>query len=115
MADFKRFTGFIAPDGTTHETLAKVKQHVLKLKIEEAAEKFAKLAFENALNSLANEHRVGFSDMNPGAGDYIPGIADAEDLTAFLIEHQAAIQAIYAQSVRERAVPKKKAVAPSAE
>lgn len=87
MADFKRFTGFIAPDGTTHETLAKVKQHVLKLKVTEAADKFAQAAFDE-----------NFGITTPG------------QLREFLLTHQDAIKAIFAQSVRERAASKKKAV-----
>jgi hypothetical protein len=99
MADFKRFTGFIAPDGTTHETLAKVKEHVLKLKVRDAATKFA-------LTQFATREAV----MTPDEG-WQGVIGTAEHLADFLIEHQAAIQAVFNQSVRERAVPKKKAVA----
>jgi hypothetical protein len=109
MADFKRFTGFIAPDGTTHDTLAKVKQHVLRLKIDEAAEKFAKSVFLDAQASAAGGTMgLGFSDMDNRAMPN-PGITGPDDLREFLLAHQDAIKAIFAQSVRERAASKKKA------
>ena len=104
MADFKRFTGFIAPDNTTHDTLAKVKEHVRKLKVKEAATKFATAAFDNA---YADYGKTGEEPRGFVQADGRLVIAGAFELTEFLIENQAAIQAVFNQSVRERAAPRK--------
>lgn len=85
MADIKRFTGFIAIDGSTHDTLAKATAHTKEVKIGLALKEFAVAVSSNP---------VGFS-----VDDRDNHVLYPEDLPNFLLKHRVAIQAAFNQSV----------------
>jgi len=98
-ADIRRFTGFIAPDGTTHDSIKKATDHTRDLKIKAALADFALVALEvNEGVSTHEGHLVIFT----------------EDLPAFLLAHKADILAAFNQDVLMRAPRQFKAKAVAA-
>lgn len=95
MADIKRFTGFIAPDGSTHDTIKKATEYTRELKIKEALADFA---------LVLPEVNVGVA--KDGAGNHAVYVSD---LPAFLLAHKDDIQAAFNQDVLLRAPRKKRA------
>lgn len=91
MADIKKFTGFIAPDGSTHKTASDAIAYTRDLKIKEA------------LNIAAQSMHLRNRDDRDHACLY------PDDIAEFLIENMDAIQKAFSQSVvlRDRAKPKK--------
>ena len=87
MSDIKKFTGFIAPDGSTHNTMQKATAYTLDLKIKQALADFA------VINTEAN---VGVTEDN---GTFI---VCAEDMPAFLFAHKADILAAFKPEVTTR-------------
>ena len=101
MADIKRFTGYIAPDGSTHDTLKKATEHTQSIKIKEALHiEFSNLSLERHGPSAIN----GF--------DGIPAHVESADMAMFLYENMNKILACYDQKAILRAPrkPKKKMV-----
>ena len=102
-ADIKRFTGFIAPDGSTHDTLKKATDHTRELKIKEALQQFANIeaAVDTGVSHDDRDNTVVFAD----------------DMPSFLFAHQEAILAAFNQEVllRKKREPKPKAVKPAVE
>lgn len=98
MSDIKKFTGFIAPDGTTHTTMQKATAYTLDLKIKQGLEDF----------KLANpETSAGVSESDSGAI-----VIFVEDLPTFLFAHRADIMAAFKPEVTTR--KKRVAKAPGA-
>ena len=89
MADIKRFTGFIAPDGTTHDNLKKATEYTQRLKIKEALAEFSKV----------------IPEVNPGVTETDSGYVGvlAGDIPVFLLAHKDDILAAFNQEVLMRA------------
>lgn len=97
MADIKKFTGYIATDGSTHETLAKAQKYADELKIKEAL----KTAFpEGCLKDDKNAHDVD-------GGRYLA--LDDSSIPDWLFANRDAITAAFNQKARTRAPRKPKA------
>ncbi len=96
MADIKRFTGFIAPDGTTHSSLTAATNYTRELKIKEALAEFA---------SIKSEDTPEFQTGIDAAGDQIIRV---EDLPLFLRVYKDKILAAFNQDVQMRAPRKAK-------
>jgi hypothetical protein len=95
-ADIRRFTGFLAPDGSTHESLKKATDYTRDLKIKAALADFALV-----------------TSANPGVTEDERGstVIYAEDLPIFLLAHKADILAAFAQDVLMRAPRQSRAAA----
>jgi len=96
MSDVKRFTGFIAIDGSTHATEKAAVTHTRDVKTAAALEKLRALVVEGA----------------PGATSF-EGIAyiESEGMPIFLAANREAILAAFNQEVltRKKRIPKVKA------
>lgn len=92
VADIRRFTGFIAPDGTTHDSIKKATDYTRDLKIKAALADFA-LVIPGANEGVTTDDEDGRG--NP--------VIYVEDLPAFLLAHKADILAAFAQDVLMRA------------
>jgi hypothetical protein len=88
MSDIKKFTGFIAPDGTTHTTMQKATAYTLDLKIKLALEDF---------KLVTNATSAGVSEDDAGSAAIYP-----EDLPLFLFAHKADIMAAFKPEVTTR-------------
>lgn len=101
MADIKRFTGFIAPDGSTHETLKKATDYTRELKVKEALKDFA---------NIKSEDTPEFQTGVDAEGDQFVYV---QDLPLFLYTYKEKILAAFNQDVlmRKKREPKAKAVA----
>lgn len=87
-ADIRKFTGFIAPDGTTHDTLKKATDYTKELKVKAALADFA----------LVTEANSGVTDTD-GSGTLVIYV---EDLPKFLLAHRAEILASFNQEATTR-------------
>lgn len=104
MADIKKFTGFIAPDGSLHDTAAKASAYTKELKAKEALkELFAGMEFpEERFPEIYQDDRgnevIAFPDLRPM-------------LERIVFENRAAIVKAFEQNVklRDRKPNKKKA------
>lgn len=96
VADIKRFTGFIAPDGSTHDSIKKATDYTRELKIKAALADFA----------LVTSHNPGVSETDAVGGNAVY----VEDLPAFLLAHRADILAAFNQDVLMRAPRQSRAV-----
>ena len=98
MADIKKFTGYVAQDGSTHNSLKAATDHARDLKIKAALEDF---------NLVTNAANAGVVEDERGNA-----VIYAGDLPAFLFAHKADILAAFNQDVLTRkkreAKPKKK-------
>lgn len=94
-ADIKKFTGYIAPDNTTHKTAKEAIAYARDLKVKEALLTFAGTALDALFKEGADRHE---------------GLASAgeSELADFLFKNQAAITAAFNQEVRVRAQRTKK-------
>jgi hypothetical protein len=104
MADIKRFTGFIAPDGTTHSSLTAATNYTNELKVKESLSQFAFAVATDDEDSTVSITSEGNNAV------YV------EDLPKFLLENRDAILAAFGQKATLRAPrgSKKKAVASKA-
>lgn len=93
MADIKKFTGYIAPDGSTHDTIKKATDYTRELKIKEAL-----ALFKGTLNE--DSCWVGSDGQGP--------VVCADDLPAFLYANKDAIIAAFNPEVLLRAPRKKR-------
>lgn len=100
IADIRKFTGFIAPDGTTHDTLKKATEYTRYLKVKLALADFA---------LVSQETNVGVSQTDEGSA-----VVFTTDLPAFLLAHREDILAAFNQDVSLRAPKKPKVKAPAA-
>lgn len=94
IADIRKFTGFITPDGSTHDTLKKATDHTKELKIKAALADFALVTQET--NPGVTENALGSS------------IIFVSNLPAFLLAHREDILAAFNQDVTLRAPRTKK-------
>lgn len=92
MADIRRFTGFIAPDGTTHDTIKKATEYTRDLKVKEALSEFAAAPIGN-----------GVSETDRGGAVIYVG-----DIPEFLLFYKDKIKTAYNQDVVMRAPRKPK-------
>lgn len=92
MADFKKFTGFVTPDGKTHATAKAASDHVRDQKINEAL-------------------TAAFSDLTkvPNTTEDNSGNPAIYDAPTFLAANRELIQKCFAAEVRRRAPRTKKA------
>ena len=101
MADIRKFTGFIAPDGSTHDTIGKATAHTRNLKVKEALQKqFGNVTPGTHGNSVSQDDRDNF-------------VIYPEQLPEFLFTHRDAIAACFKQDVKLRESRKPKASAPA--
>lgn len=100
-ADIKRFTGFIAPDGSTHDSIKKATDYTRELKIKEALAEFLKVTPET--NPGVNK------DPHGELAIYVHTLPD------FLFHHKADILAAFNQDVLMRAPRQVKKRVPNAE
>lgn len=99
MADIKRFTGFIAPDGSTHTSMKKATEHTTAIKVLEALKKdFGEIS----------SHTHG-ENVRDGLNDGTPGVS-CEDMPMFLLDNREKIEACFAASATLRAPRQKKKV-----
>lgn len=94
-ADIRKFTGFIAPDGTTHDTLKKASDYTKELKVKAALAAFA--------NVMPYSNIGVITDGEDGNGS---AVVYASNLPEFLLAHRAEILAAFNQEVTLR-VPRK--------
>jgi len=94
MADIKSFTGFIAPDNTTHTTFAKAVEHTKTLKVI--------AALEAAFNDSNFNHDT--ASVSEGENGY-PCVY-ASSMPAFLLANREKILACFNQTVQLRAPAK---------
>jgi hypothetical protein len=92
-ADIRKFTGFLAPDGSTHETVKKAIEYTRDLKVKEALADFGLVTPESS---------EGVSD---GENGYVIHV---ENLPAFLAAHRADIELAFNQEVSMRSPRKPK-------
>lgn len=103
MAEIRKFTGFIAPDGSTHDTIKKATEHTRNLKIKAALDK----AFGNAVPGNQPLIQQDDRDLFVLPADFIP---------QFIFDNREAILACFKQDVklRESRKPKAATAAPAA-
>lgn len=99
MADIKRFTGFIAIDGSTHDSLGKATSHTKDVKIKTALEEFAK--------------GVAADPVHFTKDDRDNDVLYPENLPDFLAAYRVQIMAAYNQTVVMREPRPKKATVPA--
>jgi hypothetical protein len=90
MADIKKFTGYIAPDGSTHDTVKKATDHTRALKIKAAL----KAAFNDETIDI---DQIGVSECDRGGAVILPG-----ELADWLLANQTKIEACFNQDVLMR-------------
>lgn len=100
--EVKKFTGFIAVDGSTHKTVKEAMDHSRAVKTKAALTAIA----EGVLASQPND-AMGVSSDESGSSVIYP-----EDLPTFLSAHREAILAAFNQEVRMRGPGRKKVVKP---
>ncbi|UUZ75453.1 hypothetical protein LP414_27440 [Polaromonas sp. P1(28)-13] len=91
MADIKRFTGFIAPDGSTHDTIKKATEHAKAVKVKDALV----AEFTNI-----TPHTHGNNVTEDDVGMFVVGSAD---MPMFLLDNRERILACFNQEVLLRA------------
>lgn len=98
MSDIKKFTGFIAPDGSTHSTMKKASAYTFDLKVKAALGEFANIQAE----------------LNPGVEETTGGltVVHAADMPEFLFSHRDAILSAFKPEITTR--KKRVAKAPGA-
>lgn len=97
-ADIKKFTGFIAPDGSTHDTIKKATEYTKNLKVKEALAATLGESITPATHgsSVSQDDRDMF-------------VVYPRNMPDFLLENREMILAAFNQDVTLRAPRKKKA------
>jgi hypothetical protein len=108
MSDVKRFTGFIAIDGSTHTSQKSAVDHSRVVKVASALDALAEavLAFD-VTSSDVQKHGIASSDVG--------NVIHAEDLPFFLAAHREQIMAAFTQDVLTRKKRAKKTAVAAAD